>query len=61
MDKQNPNSRNIVLIKDKYGWIQHSAVSWRRKSSYRKPIKRWASKMARRGSKNLTRLNPEDE
>jgi len=55
MDRENPNVINVKVAKEKYGWIQGSRVSWRKKSSYRKAIKRRSSKIARSGSKKLTR------
>lgn len=39
--------RKIYKAKTDYQEIQDSRVSWRKKSSYRKPIKRRANKLRR--------------
>lgn len=53
MEKYNKNSSKIIRAKQDYSSIQHSRVSWRKKSSYKKPIKRWASKLSRTGAKSV--------
>lgn len=55
MDKENINSTKISIAVDIYDSIRDSAVAWRRKSSYKKPIKRRISKLSRIGSKLLTK------
>lgn len=60
MDKSNPKIAKIIERKGLYMTIQDSKVSWRRKSSYRKPIKRWVSKLQRRGSKKLVKQLADD-
>ncbi len=61
MEKDNKNSRKIVRAKQDYSSIQHSRVSWRKKSSYKKPIKRWASKLSRIGGKSVINRELENE
>lgn len=56
MDRANSNSRKVVRANDDYNEIRHSVVSWRKKSSYKKPIKRRISKLARAGSKKIVAL-----
>jgi len=51
--KETQRAVNILLSIDKYSWIQYSRVSWRKKSNYRKAIKRRTSKMIRRELKAL--------
>lgn len=53
MDKQNPNIKKVLNAKDWYSSIQHSAVAWRRKSSYKKSIKRISSVLARRANSKI--------
>lgn len=51
MCKENPNIRKILKAKETYSDISNSRVSWRKKSSYRKKIKRRSSKLNRLGDK----------
>lgn len=53
MDKRNPNILQSLNFKNQYDVIRHDRVSWRKKSSYRKPIKRRMNKSLRRGIKLL--------
>ena len=49
--KAGKEARHIVVAKSEYTQIQDSRVSWRKKSSYRKPIKRRRNKLIRRALK----------
>lgn len=51
--ENNPKLSQIIKYQEKYLDIKDSRVSWRKKSSYRKSIKRWASKVRRRGDNIL--------
>lgn len=55
MDKSNPQTPQMLKFKLWYLWVRESRVSWRKKSSYRKPIKRRTSKMRRLGEKHIIR------
>lgn len=61
MEKTNPNSQKLIKLQEDYKEIQHSRVSWRRKSSYRKSIKRRVSKIRRLGNIKLIQLYLENQ
>ena len=49
--KSGKQATHIVVAKSEYAEIQGSRVSWRKKSSYRKPIKRRMNKLIRKALK----------
>lgn len=53
--ESNPKLDQMFWDKEHYQGIKDSRVSWRRKATYRKLIKRRLSKMRRRGSNILIR------
>lgn len=61
MERSNPNSRKLRKLQNDYGEIRYSRVSYRKKSSYRKPIKRRVSKSRRLGNIKLIRASLEVE
>lgn len=53
MHKIETRARNLTMTLIAYDYIRNSHTSWRRKASYRKPIKRRISKLMRREQKFL--------
>ncbi len=51
MKRVETRATHLSVISSLYDEIRHSKTSWRRKSSYRKPIKRAINKLIRRINK----------
>ena len=52
MTRLKSKSKSLSVLLNEYDNIRDTSVSWRRKSSYRKPIKRSINKLIRRQLKN---------
>ena len=52
-------SKNVIIARHFYDFIKDSRVSWRKKSTYRKKVKRRISKLRRNHSKKLTQYEEE--